>query len=63
VRIRDVATGAVTPLIPDGLPSAGPTEYGIMPTWATNGTVLITGGGDLSRATLLTLEGGLADGS
>jgi hypothetical protein len=63
VRIRDVATGAVTPLIPDGLPSAGPMEYGIMPTWATNGTVLITGGGDLSRATLLTLEGGLADGS
>ena len=34
----------------------------MMPTWATNGTVLITGGGDLSRATLLTLDGGQLGG-
>jgi hypothetical protein len=59
VRVRDLATSAVTPLVPEGLETAGPVEYGIMPTWATNGTVLTTGGGDLSHATLLTLEGGL----
>lgn len=63
VRVRDLATGAVWPLIADGLTMAGPPEYGMMPTWATNGTALVTGGGDLSGATLLTLEGGGASGS
>jgi dipeptidyl aminopeptidase/acylaminoacyl peptidase len=60
VRVRDLATGVVTSLIDEGLETAGPPQYGIMPTWATNGTALITGGGDLSGATLLTLAGGLA---
>jgi Tol biopolymer transport system component len=55
VRIHDLATGQVTILLADGLESAGPPQYGMMPTWASNGTVLITGGGDLSGATLLTL--------
>ncbi len=55
VLIRDLATGQVTTLLGEGLESAGPPQYGMMPTWATNGTVLITGGGDLSGATLLTL--------
>jgi dipeptidyl aminopeptidase/acylaminoacyl peptidase len=58
VRIRDLASGTVMPLLPEGLESAGPPQYGMMPTWATNGTVLITGGGDLSGATLLTLTAG-----
>jgi Tol biopolymer transport system component len=61
VRVRDLASGTITTLIADGLETAGPPQYGIMPTWATNGTVLITGGGDLSGATLLTLEGGLPE--
>jgi WD40 repeat protein len=61
VRVRDLATDAVMPLLPDGIEAAGPPQYGMMPTWATNGTVLLTGGGDLSGATLLTLEGGLAN--
>jgi WD40 repeat protein len=61
VRIRDLETDAVMPLLPDGIEAAGPPQFGMMPTWATNGTVLLTGGGDLSGATLLTLEGGLAD--
>jgi Tol biopolymer transport system component len=60
VLVRDLATGAVTTLVADGLGAAGPPQYGMMPTWATNGTALITGGGDLSGATLLTLEGGLS---
>jgi Tol biopolymer transport system component len=55
VLLRDLATGQVTSLLGEGLESAGPPQYGMMPTWATNGTVLITGGGDLSGATLLTL--------
>jgi Tol biopolymer transport system component len=55
VLLRDLATGQVTTLLAEGLESAGPPQYGMMPTWATNGTVLITGGGDLSGATLLTL--------
>jgi hypothetical protein len=59
VCVRDLATGILTPLLDEGLEAAGPPQYGMMPTWATNGTVLITGGGDLSGATLLTLEGGL----
>lgn len=63
VRVRDLTTGVVSPLIADGLPMAGPPQHGMMPTWATNGTALITGGGDLSGATLLTLDGGLAAGS
>jgi Tol biopolymer transport system component len=58
VRIRELSTGIVTPLLVEGLGSAGPPQHGMMPTWATNGTVLITGGGDLSGATLLTLEAG-----
>jgi hypothetical protein len=60
VLVRDLATGAVTTLVADGLEAAGPPQYGMVPTWATNGTALITGGGDLSGATLLTLEGGLS---
>lgn len=59
VWVRDLASGVVTPLIADGLTMAGPPQYGMMPTWAANGTALVTGGGDLSGATLLTLEGGL----
>jgi hypothetical protein len=61
VLVRDLATGEVSTLIEEGLESAGPPQYGVMPTWAANGSVLITGGGDLSRATLLTLDGGLPD--
>ena len=59
VSVRDLATGTLTPLLDEGLEAAGPPQHGMMPTWATNGTVLITGGGDLSGATLLTLDGGL----
>jgi hypothetical protein len=55
VRVRDLATGQVTTLLGDGLEAPGPPQYGMMPTRATTGTVLITGGGDLSGATLLTL--------
>lgn len=63
VRVRDLASGVVSPLIADGLPMAGPPQHGMMPTWAANGTALVTGGGDLSGATLLTLDGGLGAGS
>ncbi len=63
VRVRDLASGVVSPLVAPGLPTAGPPQHGMMPTWATNGTALVTGGGDLSGATLLTLEGGLGAGS
>jgi Tol biopolymer transport system component len=59
VFVRDLATNAVTPLVPDGLPAAGPITYGLTPTWAANGTAFITGGAALSRGTLLTIEGGL----
>jgi hypothetical protein len=63
VRLRDLTTGVLSSLVADGLPMAGPPQHGMMPTWATNGTALVTGGGDLSGATLLTLDGGLAAGS
>lgn len=59
VWVRDLVTGSVTSLLADGLDAAGPPAAGMMPTWATNGTALVTGGDDLTGATLLTLEGGL----
>ena len=62
VTVRDLGTGEVTTLVPGGLEVAGPPEYGMMPTWATNGTALITGGAP-EQATLLTLDGGLLDES
>lgn len=59
VWVRDLATGSVASPLVDGLDAAGSPAAGMMPTWATNGTALVTDGGDLSGATLLTLEGGL----
>lgn len=44
------------PLLPDGLAAAGPIDRGIAPTWATNGTLLLTGAGAFETATLLTIE-------
>ena len=58
VQARNLATDEVSALVPDGLESAGPPLYSTVPTWATNGTALITGGGALDQATLLTIEGG-----
>jgi hypothetical protein len=55
VFVRDLATGVDEPVVPGGLAVAGPTEYGLIPTWAPDGTVFITGGGALSQGTLLTI--------
>jgi Tol biopolymer transport system component len=55
VLVRDLATGAETPVVPEGLAVAGPIEYGLVPTWAPDGTVFITGGGALGQGTLLTI--------
>ena len=60
VLLRDLVSGQVTPLIADGLSAAGASQSGTVPTWATNGTLLIPGGGSLSEATLLSIEGGPA---
>ena len=59
VLLRDLTSGEETPLVADGLPVAGPTQVGTVPTWASDGTLLIPGGGALSEAMLLTLSGGL----
>jgi hypothetical protein len=55
VTVRPVAGGVEVPLVPDGLAFAGPAALGVMPTWATNGTVWIGGGAKLDSGTLLTL--------
>jgi dipeptidyl aminopeptidase/acylaminoacyl peptidase len=55
VLVRDAATGAETPVVPEGLAVAGPTERGLIPTWAADGTVFITGGGALGQGTFLTI--------
>jgi WD40 repeat protein len=60
VLLRDLGSGELTPFGADGLSGAGASQSGTVPTWATNGTLLIPGGGSLSEATLLTIEGGLA---
>jgi len=41
--------------VPQGLPFAGPPDHGVMPTWASDGTVFIPGGAGLSKGTILTL--------
>jgi hypothetical protein len=55
VAVRPIDGGRETVLVPEGLVSEGPASLGMIPTWASNGTVLLPGGGDLSRATLLTI--------
>ena len=57
VFVRAVDGDTEQALTPDGLPSLGPVAFGLLPTWATNGTVLLTGAGSLSHATLLLLGG------
>jgi dipeptidyl aminopeptidase/acylaminoacyl peptidase len=58
VLVRDVVTGELTSVVPEGLAVAGPIEYGLIPTWAPDGRVFITGAGALSQGTLLTIEKG-----
>jgi hypothetical protein len=55
VFIRDLGTGKQVTVLPEGLSGAAPVEWGVLPTWATNGTVLITDGARLSAATLLAI--------
>ncbi len=55
VILQDVSTGRQVSIVPEGLTGAGPVAWGILPTWATNGTVFITNGASLSSATLLEL--------
>lgn len=52
--LSDVPIGE--PLITEGLEMAGPVDRGIAPTWASNGTLLLTGGAAFDTATLLTIE-------
>jgi dipeptidyl aminopeptidase/acylaminoacyl peptidase len=54
---RDVGGSVEVPLVPEGLPAAGPIERGLAPTWATNGTIFLTGAASYSTGTLLTIEG------
>jgi Tol biopolymer transport system component len=55
VLVRDLATGLETAVVPEGLAVAGPIEYGLIPTWAPDGTVFVTGGGALGEGTLLNV--------
>jgi Tol biopolymer transport system component len=59
VWARDVDGGEPIRL-GEPLASGGPIGLGIIPTWATDGSVLITGDGELSTATLLRIEGSAA---
>jgi len=59
---HQVLIGAATgdssvPVVSQGLPFAGPPDQGVMPTWASNGTVFIPGGPGLDTGTILTLPG------
>jgi hypothetical protein len=55
VLLRNVDDGRELPLVPEGLPNAAPIEFGLAPTWASDGTILLTGGGAFETATLLTM--------
>ena len=55
VLLRSVDDAAETPLVPEGLPNAGPIEWGLPPTWASNETILLTGAGAFETATLLAM--------
>jgi dipeptidyl aminopeptidase/acylaminoacyl peptidase len=55
VWLLDPTTGGRTPVVPGGLPEAGSPDGSIMPTWATDGRVLIPGGAARSEASLLAL--------
>ena len=55
VLLRSVDDATETPLVPEGLPNAGPIEWGLPPTWASNGTILLTGAGAFETATLLAM--------
>jgi hypothetical protein len=45
-------------LTPDGIGLAAPVAMGLPATWSDDGTLFLTGGGALSQATVLTIEGG-----
>jgi dipeptidyl aminopeptidase/acylaminoacyl peptidase len=55
VWVRDVAGTEEVPLVLDGLETAGPSERGLLPTWAPDGTVFLAGGPRFDQGTLLTL--------
>ncbi|MBX3030726.1 MAG: PD40 domain-containing protein [Chloroflexi bacterium] len=55
VWLLDPASGSREPVVPDGLFEAGPPDWSIIPTWATDGRVLVPGGAALSEASLLTI--------
>ena len=57
VLVRDVEGGEAIRLV-DGLPQAFTVAPGLIPTWASDGSVLMNS--DLDRATLLRLVGGTA---
>jgi WD40 repeat protein len=63
VWVREIGGDVEWPLVPEGIEWAGPIDRGIAPTWAPNGTVLLTGGGHFSEATLLTVAGGTDAGT
>ncbi len=56
VLLRNLEKGVVVPLVANGLDNAGLPQWGIAPTWSSDGTVLIPGGGALDEATLLAIE-------
>jgi Tol biopolymer transport system component len=60
VLLAATVRGTPVAIVPGGLPDAGWPDLGIMPTWASNGTVFIPGGPELSKATILALPGSAA---
>ena len=60
VLLEAATRGTPVVVVPGGLPYAGWPDLGVMPTWASNGTVFIPGGPELSKATILTLPGSAA---
>ena len=57
VLLRPTAGGSSVPIVPGGLPFGGTPDYPLMPTWASNGTVFIPGGAELSKGFILTTPG------